>query len=451
MSEEISLSEELRRAREARDESLEQVHQRTGIALTILRELESGDYTVVEPVYARLAINHYASHLGLDGHAFETRLRNEVAATRPPPVEMRATPHVAGQPRLPTPQAPSAVAEFIRSQPPSRLATIGVLLVVGLAILLYLLGSDAPDPRPAAARSTKAPPPVTAAPDRPIQAGVEARAQPAAVAVAAAVPQDRPSTSSSPNRQVVSASAGASVPAARAPEAVAPVSSRPGTVAETQAPETQAPETQAPVAQAPVAQAVEGQQPVVPTPATSVAQAAGALAATLLDTSSQDAPTSATDTVPAQNTTLDVPAAQSPAALSQDVAASAAPLQLQVDALDSTWVQVQWDDDDGVVEIIPSGERRTWGAERFFMVRAGRAHGVHFRFQGQLLGNGRLGDPTKVLRFRASADGVQLLGPDLDPIDGIDPGAAPDATPVRATPSAAPQPDIVEAAVQEGP
>ena len=88
MSEELSLSEELRHAREARGETLEQVHQRTGISLTILSELESGDYTVVEPVYARLAINHYASHLGLDGAAFETRLRSEDAATRPPLLEI---------------------------------------------------------------------------------------------------------------------------------------------------------------------------------------------------------------------------------------------------------------------------------------------------------------------------------------------------------------------------
>jgi hypothetical protein len=96
-------------------------------------------------------------------------------------------------------------------------------------------------------------------------------------------------------------------------------------------------------------------------------------------------------------------------------------LVLQVEALDSTWVQVQWDDTDGDVETIPSGEQRSWTAQQFFMVRAGRAHGVHFRFQGELLGAGRLGDPTRVLRFHASADGVQLLGPDLEPIAPIAP------------------------------
>ena len=60
MSEDLSLSEELRRAREARGESLDQIHQRTGIALKILQGLENGEFDVDELVYARLAINHYA-------------------------------------------------------------------------------------------------------------------------------------------------------------------------------------------------------------------------------------------------------------------------------------------------------------------------------------------------------------------------------------------------------
>jgi len=128
------------------------------------------------------------------------------------------------------------------------------------------------------------------------------------------------------------------------------------------------------------------------------------------------------DTLAASTAVIDTAAIDTAAidtAAGDTAAIVLAPLVLQVDAVDSTWIQVQWDDDDGVVEIVPSGEQRTWGAQRFFMVRAGRAHGVHFHFQGQLLGNGRLGDPTKVLRFHASAGGVQLLGPDLEPIAPI--------------------------------
>ncbi|MEC9377341.1 MAG: hypothetical protein VX528_00130, partial [Candidatus Latescibacterota bacterium] len=89
---------------------------------------------------------------------------------------------------------------------------------------------------------------------------------------------------------------------------------------------------------------------------------------------------------------------------------------LEARAIDSTWVQVQWDGVDGIEEIIPKGENRHWFANQFFMVRAGRAHGVHFRLQGSLLGAGRLGDATKVLRFRGVTDGYQMLGPELEPL-----------------------------------
>ncbi|MBT6144719.1 MAG: hypothetical protein HOH74_04775, partial [Gemmatimonadetes bacterium] len=165
MSEERSLSEELRTAREGRGETLEQVHQRTGIALTILRELEEGEYNVVEPVYARLAINHYATYLGLDGADLEARLRNEVAATRPPAVEMRTSQQPPGQALAPV----SPLAELIRSQPPSRLVTIGVIIVVGLAITLYLFGSETADPRASGLRPLPAPRPVATAPAPPVQ------------------------------------------------------------------------------------------------------------------------------------------------------------------------------------------------------------------------------------------------------------------------------------------
>jgi hypothetical protein len=91
-------------------------------------------------------------------------------------------------------------------------------------------------------------------------------------------------------------------------------------------------------------------------------------------------------------------------------------LVLEGVAIDSTWVQVQWDGDGTTEEIIPRGERRRWVARDSILVRAGRAHGIHFFCQGQLLGEGRLGDATKVLRFRATREHVTLLGPDLLPI-----------------------------------
>ena len=422
MSEELSLSEELRHAREARGETLEQVHQRTGISLTILSELESGDYTVVEPVYARLAINHYASHLGLDGAAFETRLRSEDAATRPPPVEMRTAKH----PSIQSLPEPSAVAELIRSQPPSRLATIGVILVVGLAIVLYLLGSDTPDVRATSHRS----PPVS----RP-------------VVTAPLVPPPSDPVQSDP----VQSGPVQSGPKQSGPMQSVPVQSVPQQSGATATDSRPSP----PPTTAPLDVAVSTPVPAAPTPAISqnTAEAVTEVATyrdsaitaeTLVpavaagDTASQPEPASPETAVTAPPATVVAPVdpvAASGAATADTALTPSGSLVLQVDAVDSTWVQVQWDDNDGVVEIIPSGQQRIWGAENFFLVRAGRAHGVRFRFQGQLLGDGRLGDPTKVLRFRASAEGVQLLGPDLEPIE-----------PVALIP-----PDTTEVAVRERP
>ena len=100
-------------------------------------------------------------------------------------------------------------------------------------------------------------------------------------------------------------------------------------------------------------------------------------------------------------------------------AAEAGMLTLAGEAVDSTWVQIQWDGVDGIEEVIPRGQRRRWQAREFFMVTAGRAHGVRFSLDGKLLGDGRLGEPTEVLRFRASKDRVTLLSRDLQPLSQL--------------------------------
>ena len=103
-----------------------------------------------------------------------------------------------------------------------------------------------------------------------------------------------------------------------------------------------------------------------------------------------------------------------------DTAVVGGPLVLQARAVDSTWVRVQRDGAPPVEEIIPRGRTRRWEAHDSLLVVAGRAHGVQFRFQDELLGNGRLGTSTEVLRFRASRDGVYLLAPDLSPTSRVD-------------------------------
>ncbi len=106
--------------------------------------------------------------------------------------------------------------------------------------------------------------------------------------------------------------------------------------------------------------------------------------------------------------------AASPEVIGEPLDASA--LVLEVEAIDSTWVQVSWDGRDTFQGILAPGLKRRWVAREKFLVRSGRAHGARYWLQGNLLGNGRLGEATKVLRFRADNNGVTLLGPELEPL-----------------------------------
>ena len=106
-------------------------------------------------------------------------------------------------------------------------------------------------------------------------------------------------------------------------------------------------------------------------------------------------------------------------------------LILEAIAVDTTWVQVLWDGEAGTEITMVSGERRQQAARDSFLVRSGIAHGVQFSLQGQLLGGGRLGDPDEVLRFRASRDGVVVLGRNLKPVGEPIPLTDPDSTDAR--------------------
>ena len=91
-------------------------------------------------------------------------------------------------------------------------------------------------------------------------------------------------------------------------------------------------------------------------------------------------------------------------------------LVLQIEAVDSTWVQVRWDESGFFDAIVPPGQVYSWEARDFFTVHSGKAHGLRYTFQGEVLGNGSLGDPNRVLRFLANAEGVVLLGSDFKPL-----------------------------------
>jgi hypothetical protein len=79
-------------------------------------------------------------------------------------------------------------------------------------------------------------------------------------------------------------------------------------------------------------------------------------------------------------------------------------------------VQIRWDGGGKFEGTIPRGERRRWEASDHFLVLSGRAHGLRYWLDDQLLGDGQLGEATEVLRFRATTDGIEFLGPNFQPL-----------------------------------
>ena len=292
MSEQLSLSEELRRAREGRGETLDQVNQRTGISPKILQALEEGDLEAIEVVYLRLAAVHYGNYLGLDGHALAQELEGR-----------RSTARVV--PRLPR-GGGYALGGLARP--------VVAVAVAGLLAVLYLVNDGPGDPDPSVA---PAPVEVSAAPE-----------------LSAA---DAAALSAAPGDEAVAATAGGPAGGLEAGAAAPPE---------------------------------------------------GAVTAESTEVTAADT-------------------------------AAPAHIVLQADILEPVWVRVGWDDADSVSETIPGGEKRTWRAERFFEVHVGRSRNIRFRFQGQLLADGRLGEAGSTLRFRVSADGYQLLDPEFQPIGEV--------------------------------
>ena len=93
------------------------------------------------------------------------------------------------------------------------------------------------------------------------------------------------------------------------------------------------------------------------------------------------------------------------------------PVVLELEARDSTWVQIRWDDAaENFEAVVPPGQHHRFEARDHFVVLSTNPHGLRYWLDGQLLGNGQLGDPNQVLQFRATADGIELLGSDSQPL-----------------------------------
>ena len=163
---------------------------------------------------------------------------------------------------------------------------------------------------------------------------------------------------------------------------------------------------------------------IMPSPQTPT-QSAGPSQATAvppqeIPTPAQSQPiTAPNDPLVAQSST-ETDAVDAPASTDTSATAAAAqttesaPVVLELEASDSTWVLIRWDNAaENFEAVVPPGQRHRFEARDHFVVLSTRPHGLRYWLDGQLLGDGQLGDPTQVLHFRAAADGIEFLGSNL--------------------------------------
>ena len=358
MSEEQqSISQALHAARERRGLDLDTVYRQTGISLPVLQGMENDGFDVVEPVFARMALQSYAEYLDLDVESLIARFNQEYG-----PVQA-ATP-IAAPDATATPTGSGPSLPFDNT----TLLTIGI--GVGALILLLLaisLFDDSDDPKAA-----QAPPPE---PERVFRSESMQKVE----------PENRvdPVQRAELTRIVTT------------PE---PSFREPLTTAETNdsaiIPQDTTPETSP--------TNLKDAQHLAPADNDEETRPQSAIAETLT-------PAPATDRALVGENTK--PLSQSQIATSQPSG-----VVLAVEAIDSTWVQIRWDGKRTFEGIVPRGERRIFTADEYFLVLSGRAHGLRYWLNDELLGEGQLGEATKILRFRATIAGIEFLGPDFAPL-----------------------------------
>jgi cytoskeletal protein RodZ len=398
MSEEQqSIAQELRQARERKNLALDEIHRQTGISLPVLKGLEDGDFTVVEPIYTRMALQSYAQYLDLDAAALTARFERENGPVVAP-INVGSVPDEAPTSRLRLPLNSIVL----------RTIGLGLVALVILLLVISLIDGDndapatqTPAPEPARPASTQsrdeaAVPKPIANQESPVAADQSTPRDTERAVTAAPMDQTEDSaTATPPDEQPTTDafSAGQSTePSAQSSEQLIPETA---TEATTRPEDLDLSNAQPETVETPPA--VDGDQPLTQT------QTPPQPALPDLD-SPTAAPSSA-------QTELQTPT------LMPSILPSSG-IVLEVEALDSTWIQIRWDGKGKFEGIVPRGERRRFEADDHFLVLSGRAHGLRYWFGDELLGGGQLGEATKVLRFRASADGVDLLGPNFQPLAG---------------------------------
>ena len=331
MSEEIA--QQLIQAREIRGEHLNEVHERSGISVTILKGLEAACFETVEPIYMRMGLRAYSEYLNLDTEVLLAAFDREVTTKLPIPPS--APPHARGGNGSSLIRRPFLVGGALLA-----------ILIVAWVVVSQLSDDDEPES-------------VLVAPW--VDALTELENNEPGVPTNAAVAEE---VSTVDNLQV-------------AEELIEP---------------TELDTTDSEVIESIVAR---GAAPIPNLPPTTAITAA-ATPATQPDTNAEGTPVTAVEGM------------ADPLVYPE--------LVLEMEAIDSTWVQVSCDNTNYFQGMLVPGLKRRWMAHEEFFVHSGRAHGARYWLQGKLLGNGRLGEATKVLRFRANSDGITLLGPELEPL-----------------------------------
>jgi len=139
---------QLRKAREERGLSLEQVQKATRIKRVFLEAIEADEFEALPgPVQARGFVRSYASHLGLDPDTLLSPSEN--TSPKAPATTPRRSPEAT---QVPTPtRPPTARAESSLPLPlPILIVGVIVLFVIGGILLLQAFRGEAPAPTPEA-------------------------------------------------------------------------------------------------------------------------------------------------------------------------------------------------------------------------------------------------------------------------------------------------------------
>ena len=91
-------------------------------------------------------------------------------------------------------------------------------------------------------------------------------------------------------------------------------------------------------------------------------------------------------------------------------------LSLFLRAVDTTWVRVEWGDANFFESLmLPEQQKRLSSIDSFF-VHAGKPHGIIYYFNGELLTRSQIGEPNRVLRFRADNNGITTIDSKFKPL-----------------------------------